>query len=145
METNFLIEEINNLDPKVNRALIDVLASRYNQSPRGQVRGEEKTLGSESDTDPFAELFQKTVDELNLRYIEVSFDSDYILKRHPDLYWRTEGAEDRLNEVWKAGLEGKATVEEFREALKKWYRLHIEQLAVYKREVSRRLQRTALR
>ena len=42
-----------------------------------------------------------------------------------------------LQEVWQAGLKGKATLEEFREVLKQWYQLNIKGIETYKKEVNR--------
>lgn len=56
---------------------------------------------------------------------------------HRSLYNEINQAEGRLNEVWKEGLKGNATFEEFREILKEWYLLHIEGVEVFKTKMSR--------
>ena len=43
----------------------------------------------------------------------------------------------RLNEVWKAGLQGKAGIEEFRRTLKEWYLLHLQGIEIYCKEQGR--------
>jgi hypothetical protein len=113
MDMQTLKEKIDKLDPQAHKALRDVLTAEYNRlaGGKGQVKSEAQVV-----PDPFAEMFKKAVDELNRRYIEGTID--YIRKRHPDLYQKTNDAEDRLNEVWKAGLQGKAGIKKFRQTLK---------------------------
>jgi hypothetical protein len=60
--------------------------------------------------------------------------SEYIEERHPDLYRRTEGVDERMNKVWQAGRQGKASLDDFRAVLEEWQRLHLEQIDVYRRE-----------
>jgi len=129
MDMQALKEQINKLDPQAHKALRDVLTAEYNRlaGEKGQVKSEAQVL-----PDPFAEMFKKAVDELNRRYIEGTID--YIRKHHPELYQKTNEAEDRLNEVWKAGLQGKAGIEEFRRTLKEWYLLHLQGIEIYCKE-----------
>lgn len=104
----------------------------------GRQRHEKVSYGNEfcpEDEDPFEALFKKAVTEINRRYVEEAID-DCTCDEHRELYEKTNGAEDRLNEVWKAGLEGKATLQEFREALKEWYQLNVKGIEIYEREVS---------
>lgn len=132
MDIQALKEQIDKLDPQAHKALRDVLTAEYNRltGEKGQMKSETQAL-----PDPFAEMFKKAVDELNRRYIEGTID--YIRKHHPDLYQKTNDAEDRLNEVWKAGLQGKAGIEEFRETLKRWYLLHLQGIEIYAKEQAR--------
>jgi len=80
--------------------------------------------------DPFETLFKKAVDVISRRYRAGTIE--YIREHHRSLYEQTDQAEERLNEVWKAGLEGEATLEEFRGTLIKWYSLHIEGIEICK-------------
>lgn len=132
MDMQALKEKIEKLDPQAHKALRDVLTAEYNRlaGEKGQMKSETQAL-----PDPFAEMFKKAVDELNRRYIEGTID--YIRKHHPDLYRKTNDAEDRLNEVWKAGLQGKAGIEKFRKTLKAWYLLHLQGIEIYSKEQAR--------
>lgn len=132
MDKQALKEQIASLDPKTHKALRDALVAEYDRLTTDQ--GEEKPQAEQA-PDPFAEIFRKAVDELNRRYIEGTLD--FIRKRHPDLYQKTNEAEDRLNEVWKAGLQGKAGIEAFRETLKDWYHLHLQGIEIYSKEQAR--------
>jgi hypothetical protein len=132
MDMQTLKEKIDKLDPQAHKALRDVLTAKYNRIARekGQVMSEAQVV-----PDPFAEMFKKALAELSRRYIEGTID--YIRKRHPDLYQKTNDAEDRLNETWKAGLQGKAGIEEFRKTLKEWYLLHLQGIEIYCKEQGR--------
>ncbi|MEJ5377082.1 MAG: hypothetical protein WHX93_10930 [bacterium] len=129
MDKQALKEQIASLDPKTHKALKDALMTEY-----GRLAGEkgEARAQSKQTPDPFAEIFRKAVDELSRRYMDGTLD--YIQKRHPDLYQKTNQAEDRLNEAWKAGLQEKAGIEEFREVLKDWYFLHLQGIEIYSQE-----------
>jgi len=80
--------------------------------------------------DPFEVLFKKALEGISRRYRAGTIK--YIREHHRGLYEQTEQEEDKLNEVWKAGLEGEATLEEFRGTLIKWYSLHIKGIEIYK-------------
>jgi len=131
MDIQTLKEKIDKLDPKTHKALRDALTAEYNR-----LAGGKDQVKSEAVPDPFAEMFQKAVDEFNRRYVEGTID--YIRKRHPDLYQKMNEAEDRLNEVWKAGRQGKAGIEEFRKTLKEWYLLHLKGIEIYCKEQGKR-------
>jgi len=79
--------------------------------------------------DPFEGLFKKAVGAISRRYRAGTIE--YIREHHRSLYEQTGQAEDQLNEVWKAGLKGEATLEEFRGILIKWYSLHTEGIEIY--------------
>lgn len=132
MDIQVLKAQIENLDPQAHKALRDVLTAEYNRLA-GE-KGEAKPQ-AEQVPDPYAEMFTKAVDELNRRYIEGTLD--YIRKNRPDLYQKTNEAEDRLNEVWKAGLQGRAGIEVFWETLKDWYHLHLQGIEIYSKEQAR--------
>ena len=80
--------------------------------------------------DPFEVLFKKALDVISRRYIAGTIK--YIREHHRSLYEQTDQAEDQLNEVWKAGLKGEATLKEFRGILIKWYSLHIKGIEICK-------------
>jgi len=129
MDLQALKEQINKLDPQAHKALRDVLTAEYNRLAGEKGKAKPKI---EQVPDLFAEMFKKAVDELNRRYIEGTID--YIRKRHPDLYQKTNEIEDRLNEVWKAGFQGKAGIEKFRNILKEWYFLNLKTIEIYSKE-----------
>ena len=129
MDIQVLKAQIDNLDPQVHKALRDVLTAEYKRLA-GE-KGEAKP-DAEQVSDPFAEMFKKAVDELNRLYIKGKMD--YIRKHHPDLYQKTNEAEDRLNERWKACLQGKVDIEEFRKILKEWYFLNMQEIEIYSQE-----------
>lgn len=126
MDIQTFKEQMERLDPKTHKALKDALMVRYENltSEKARIKSCKEQV-----SDPFAEMFEKAVDELNHRYIEGGID--YIRKSHPELYRKTNNAEERLNTVWKAGLQGKADIEEFRKILKEWYLLHLRGIEIY--------------
>jgi hypothetical protein len=74
-------------------------------------------------------MFKKAANDLGERYIRGT--SDYIRDHHPALRQKTEEADRRMNEVWAAGLQGKASIEEFRKVLGEWHALHLRQIEIY--------------
>ena len=129
MDIQALKEKIDSLDPKTHKALRDALVAEYNR-----LTGE-KAIAKPHDhdnSDPFAEMFRKAMDEINRRYIAGTIS--YIRKRQPDLYQKAKDAEKRLNEVWKAGLEGMASIDSFREVLEEWYSLQLRGIEIYSEE-----------
>ena len=127
MDTQVLKRKIENLDPKTHRALRDALAAKYNR-----LTGAKTTAKPRDESETFADMFRKAGDEINRRYIEGTIS--YVRKYQPDLYQKTKKAESKLNEVWKAGLEGKASIEQFREVLKQWYVLQLRGIEIYSKE-----------
>jgi len=95
-----------------------------NASGNGRIAG--------TDDDPFECLFQKAMQDLNQR--DTNGSSKHIRNHHPDLYRQIDEAERRIDEVWKAGLVGKPTIEEFREVVKHWYLLYLQGIEIYRKE-----------
>lgn len=79
--------------------------------------------------DPFLEMFEKAIAELNQRYVDGV--TEYLQKNHPRLQAEIDKTEGKLNEVWRAGREGKAGIEEFRQILDRWRQLHIKGIEIY--------------
>lgn len=120
MDIFMLKEKIKNLDPNIHKGLRDALTI-----------GCSHLTGAEKSPSPAcpAELFKKALDELNTRYIEGTID--YIRKHELELYNKINELEDRLNEVWLKGLQGKAELNEFEEVLKKWRLCHLKGIELY--------------
>lgn len=129
MDMQVLKEKIESLDPKTHKALRDALIAEL-KNLTGEKR--EPKPQDEPAPDTFAEIFEKTVDELNRGYIEGTLV--YIQKHHPKLNQKINDMEKRLDEIWKAGLQGTAGIEEFQEVLKQWYILHLRGIAIYSKE-----------
>lgn len=89
----------------------------------------EKDKKANTGDDPFECLFQKGMQDLNQRDTDGS--SEHIRDHHPDLYWQIDAVEHRVDEVWIAGLAGRATIEEFREVVKQWYLLYLRGIEIY--------------
>ena len=126
MDVRALKEKIEALDPNVHGSLLKTLTDEYDRLAAAEGKTPE---GEETSQDPFLEMFEKAVDELNRHYIDGT--TDHIETYHPDLYREIDEAENELNRVWRAGLDGKAGIEEFRETLGRWYRLHIGGIEIY--------------
>ena len=129
MDIKTLKEKIESLDPKVHKSLINTLTEKYNRlaAKKDQIKPQ---AGSASD--PFAKMFKKIADELNRQYIEGTIP--YIIGHHPDLYHKINDMDNKLNEVWKTGLEGKTGIEDFRKVLKRWYLLLLQGIKLYTKE-----------
>jgi len=127
MDIQLLKEKMKDLDPEVHKSLIDALNEHLNRPV-----GDQATAKNDLIPDPFAEIFKKAVDELNRKYIGGTIN--HIRKHHPELYQKTKEVENKLNGVWKAGLKGNATLENFRDVLKEWYLLYTRGIEIYKKE-----------
>lgn len=80
-------------------------------------------------SDPFTETFQKAVTDLSRRYRPGTLG--WVVKHHPDLDRQIDEAQARLDAVWRNGMAGKAHLEEFREALKVWWKLYGEAIRLH--------------
>jgi len=129
MEILVLKEKIESLNPKVHSSLIRTLMVEYN---RLISEGQASTSPPVVIEDPFTEMFEKAVQEINKHYIEEVVD--HIETFHPELSQKTNEAEGELNEVWKRGLQGKATLEEFQEVLYQWLNLNLGGIEIYSRD-----------
>ena len=129
IDIKILKEKIDSLDPIINKALRDALKIEYKK-----LTGEKEELNQQNkpSSDLFAEMFKKAADEVNRQYIRGTID--YLKKYHPDLNQKIKKMEDRLNDVWIAGIKGNSTLEEFRKVLREWYLLHIKGIEIYKKE-----------
>jgi hypothetical protein len=126
MDLETLKERIENLDPLLHRALRDALLAEYHRRV-GQAQVSEPRCRTGGD--PFEDAFKKAANDIGERYVRGT--DDYVREHHPDLYARTEEADKRMNELWTAGRQGKATIDQFREALNEWYLLHLKGIEIY--------------
>lgn len=129
MDAQALKKQLDSLDPRIHGALRDVLLAEYNRI--ADVR-EDRQIGRSDD--PFEEMFAGVMERVNIRYVTGTID--FLRKNCPDLYRRINETEDRLNEIWDAGLQGKAGIEEFRSVLDEWYRLHLRGIEIFARKKS---------
>lgn len=129
MNIKELKEKIDSLDPKVHGALLKTLTDEYDRlaATEGKTQGPEETS-----QDTFLAMFEKVVNELNEMYVEGV--TEYIQRQHPRLQAEIDETEDKLNEVWSAGLGAKAGIEEFRQVLERWHRLHLQCIEIYSDE-----------
>lgn len=127
MDIQTLKRQIESLDPKAHRALRHALETEYRR--RLEQEEEQKRLEREFASDPFGALFRKALRELNNRHIEGTLP--YIGEHHPALCERISEAEERLEQAWKAGLDGKGTIREFRVALGEWFGLQLKAIEMY--------------
>ena len=124
MDIQTLKSRIESLDPGVHGALREALAAKYRT-----LTGEDQDAGPGRQSDPFDDMFKKVANDLGERYVRGT--SDYILDRHPALHQKTEEVDRRMNEIWKAGRQGKASIEGFRTVLGEWHALHLRQIKIY--------------
>jgi hypothetical protein len=126
MDIQTLRDRIERLDPGVHRALRQALAAEYKRRT-----GEDclERPGCKGSADPFEVAFREAARDLGERYIRGT--SDYIRAHDHDLYRRTEDADQRMNETWAAGRQGKAHIEEFRAVLREWHGLHLRQIEIF--------------
>jgi len=119
MDTQTIKRQIEELDPNVHGSLKNALAIKFNNN--GICKAETTHA---DDSDRFAGIFRIKVDEINK--IMPNGTIPYIRKNHPDLYKETNNVEQRLNHVWKNGLQGRASLEEFRAVLEEWFALYMK-------------------
>ncbi|MFH0926827.1 MAG: hypothetical protein V1872_14550 [bacterium] len=133
MDIKELKSKIDNLDPNIHKGLRNVLIDEYNR--RTGIKKDIPKIDTPPDSGCFAEIFNKAVDAINKRYIDGTFD--YINKFKPDLYQEIKEADDNMNARWKEGLQGKSSIDDFREALKKWYFLNLKAIQLYVLEINK--------
>lgn len=87
----------------------------------------------------FEILFKKMANTLNLRYKALGVNPEHLVAHiyflHPELCRRTEKAQGEVDRVWRLGLEGKATLIEFKKVLRVWFWLEEAQIKIFKKEV----------
>ncbi len=87
---------------------------------------------------PFNNLFQKCVTELS-KLLGASDDlNSFLESNYPDLLAKIDEIEDELNSVWQKGIEGTGTVEQYREVLKRYYKLNEKAIQLFKQFTSKR-------
>ena len=129
MNTQKLKEVIENLDPVPHKALRQALTSEFHRQTQ---KGEQIDSQTNLAPDPCADLFEKTVDELNRKYLSGTID--FIRKFHSDIYQKINVAEEQLNNVWRECLKQKAGIEEFRDVVHKWYLFNLRAIQLYSQE-----------
>lgn len=87
----------------------------------------------------FETLFKRMVDALNLQYKSLGINPEelvgYMYFMHSGLCRRTEKAQSEVDRVWRLGLEGKATLADFRKVLRVWFWLEEAQIKIFKKEI----------
>lgn len=77
----------------------------------------------------FRIMFQKAQDEINKRCARGILR--HIRQSHRTLDDEINQVDDWLKAIWRTAENGGASLEEFREILKLWYRLHIKAIEIY--------------
>lgn len=121
-------EQIEALDPEIHGSLRRALVIHFCPDKR---QTNNRNAETDSRSDRLAEIFGKKVDELNKCLPDGTVP--FIRKHHPDLYQRTNEIEFRLNEIWKRGLRGDATIGEFEDILNEWFDAYLNARNVYLR------------
>ena len=126
MDPKVLKQRIDSLNPLTHRALREALLTEYRRAT-----GESEPDRPQDSTAcyVFAKVFQQAVDKVSPRYIEGTFE--YLKRALPDLDAKIDQATDRVEATWQAGLEGKASIVEFQEAVTEWSRLQLEAIRVF--------------
>lgn len=75
----------------------------------------------------FDELFKKAMMSLNDKYLQGTYD--YVYRNDLELYQQLETFETKLNDLWGNNIEA------FREILRKYYRLTLKGIEIYKKSL----------
>jgi hypothetical protein len=129
MDTKLLKDRIKSLDSIVHRSLVTALTTKYGDHVGKREGGSAKEHPTPED---FEEFFKQTAEEINDTYIEGTID--YIYEHQHQLAKKIDRIEDRLDKVWRAGLEGNAGLEEFRSVLKDWRLLYQSGIELFNNE-----------
>jgi hypothetical protein len=92
----------------INAGKIEAILSeerRYDSQELAVTMGNDGRLSKEQAPDPFCKLFRNIADEIKRQYIDGTIE--YIERHHPDLYRKISGTEEKIDEIWIAGLRGK--------------------------------------
>jgi len=95
------------------------------------LREKSKNKHKQNYDNKFKTMFEKATCEIEKRYINGTLE--YIETFDNDLYNEINNAINEVDKVWIAGRTGNATIEKFREILKKWYLLNLKAIDIYKR------------
>jgi hypothetical protein len=120
---------IEGLDPAIHGALREALRVKYRHLSH---QHEASNRPDQCIRRLFEEMFKKAANDLGERYLRGT--TEYIQQHHPELHREIETADIRMNEVWSAGLVGKASPPDFRSALGCWYKLYLKAIQIYARE-----------
>jgi hypothetical protein len=83
----------------------------------------------------FSALAQDTWKEIEDFYLPGT--TTYIKKHYNELYNEITGMEKKLNDLSLSTEEGKDTVEQFKETLMVWKKLHLRAVELYRRQKDR--------
>jgi len=81
-------------------------------------------------SDECERLFKATVKKIQESHLEVM--DEWIEENDPELATEIIEAEDEMNRVWRANIEGKSTISEFKLALKRYFEANLKANERYK-------------
>lgn len=76
-------------------------------------------------------LFKATVNKIEEAYLDGT--DEWIEENAPELSQELKAAEDELNEVWRSNIDGKSSIFEFKQALKRYFTANMKANERYKR------------
>ena len=78
-------------------------------------------------------LFQATMKKIEEVYLDAT--AEWIDVNDPKLSRELKKTEDELNEVWRRNIDGKASILEFKRALKRYFEANMKATERYKRHL----------
>ncbi len=97
-------------------------------------KGEELKPISEEILD---DLYMQTMHKINDHYLKGTIM--FIEKNYPDLDRRIDEVDKQINEIWKSCLQGKASLNDFEEALNTYQNLYLEGISLYRKKAQKPL------
>jgi len=79
-------------------------------------------------------MYETTLEDIAAKYEAGGLN--WLSAKNPELYAAIEKAEDGLNEVWNQCLEYKASIDNFKRSLHKWYELQIEGIEYHRSNIN---------
>lgn len=78
-------------------------------------------------------LFKAAVKKIDEVYLDGT--DEWIEENAPELSQQLKEAEDELNEVWRKNIDGKSSVCDFKQALKRYFEANMKAIEGYKRHL----------
>ncbi len=110
--------------------LLEELKIKKNEAIKELQKGEELKPISEEILD---DLYMQTMHKINDQYLKGTIR--FIEKNYPDLDRQIDEVDKQINEIWKSCLQGRASLNDFEEALNTYQNLYLEAIELYKSKI----------
>lgn len=115
------------------RAVRKIKETEVQEEPQLSLFGEKRDLSVSytpfSSSDPFCQLFNQALGEVEGRYKPGA--TTFGFRKFPKTMMEILKLEDKMNDLWGSGKRDEDTLKEFRETLKNWYLQNLKVFEYY--------------